>query len=238
MTTLENILENATRAKLIPGMDSKQEVRIVSILLATLSVVRPFAERLLNRCEVKMGKKSDLRCYSEVVFPTSDEVGSVRVDGILSLRAGQKRWTAILEAKAENNEIDKDQVLSYAKIARAYGIDAVITLSNQLVPLATHLPYSIPKNVTNHTKFFHISWVSLLTDATLILSEKNWGNDITYEQVFILDEMIRYMEHQKSGVKYLDRMNRDWAKLVDGVRNARKFKRNDPEITNTISRNL
>ena len=236
MTALENILENATKAKLIPSVaDSNQEVRIVSILLATLSVVRPFADRLLNRCGVKMGKKSDLRCYSEVAFPGSDDVGSVRVDGILSLRTGQKRWTAILEAKVENNEIDKDQVLSYARIAREHGIDAVVTLSNQLVPLATHLPYSIPKNIANRTKFLHISWMSLLTDATLILSEKNWGDDITHEQAFILDEMTRYMEHPKSGVRYFDHMNQEWGDLVVGVRNRTKFKKDDLAIKNAIS---
>lgn len=235
MTTLENILENATKAKLIPSIDSKPEVRIVSILLATLSVVRPFAERLLSRCEVKMGKKSDWRCYSEVSFPTSDEVGSVRVDGILSLKTGQKRWIAILEAKVGNNDVDKDQVLSYAKIAREYGIDAVVTLSNQLVPLETHLPYAIPKSITNRTKFLHISWISLLTDATLILSEKNWGNDITHEQVFILDEMTRYMEHPKSGVRYFDQMNEEWGDLVIGVRNRTKFKKDDLAIKNAVS---
>lgn len=235
MTTLENVLENATKAKLIPSVaDSNQEVRIVSILLATLSVVRPFADRLLSRCEMKMGKKSDLRCYSEVVFPASDNVDSGRVDGILSLRTRQKRWTAILEAKVKNNEINKDQVLSYEKIAHEYGIDAVVTLSNQLVPLETHLPYSIPKKIATRTKFFHISWMSLLTDATLILSEKNQGNDITHEQAFVLDEMTRYMEHPKSGIKDFDQMNQEWEDVVVGVLNRKKFKKDDPAIKNTI----
>ena len=51
MDTLDDILKDALRARLIPTVaDSRKEERIVSVLLATLSVVPPFAEQLLERC--------------------------------------------------------------------------------------------------------------------------------------------------------------------------------------------
>ena len=49
MSDLDAILEKAERARLIPTVaESSKEKRIVSILLATLSVVRPLAEQLLG----------------------------------------------------------------------------------------------------------------------------------------------------------------------------------------------
>ena len=51
MKSLDDILQSAQPARLIPTVaDSRKEERIVSILLATLSRVHPFAEQLLERC--------------------------------------------------------------------------------------------------------------------------------------------------------------------------------------------
>ena len=73
MSALDDILKDAQPARLIPTVaESRKEGRIVSILLATLSVVPPFAERILEHCGVRMGKTSDLRSYTEVEFVASD----------------------------------------------------------------------------------------------------------------------------------------------------------------------
>ena len=158
MSDIDNILEKAHRARLIPTIaDSQKEERLVSVLLATLAVVHPFAKQLLERCGVKMGKTSKLLSYTEVKFPSLDENNKRdedRPDGVLTLSTGKSRWRAFLEAKIDNVEIDEDQVDRYAKIAKAYGIDAVITLSNQLTPLPTHIPYSISKVHKKHVDFF------------------------------------------------------------------------------------
>ena len=168
MSALDDILKNANTARLIPAVaDSRKEERLVSILLATLSSVRPFAEQFLERCGERVGKSSVLSSYTEVEFPSPDGSSKDRPDGVLCLTARKARWTAILEAKIENADIDQEQVNRYAELARRYSIDAVITLSNQLVPLPTHVPYSVSTRSNN--KFFHISWVSILTQAKLIL---------------------------------------------------------------------
>ena len=128
MSALDDILKDAKRARLIPTVaDSRKEERIVSVLLATLSVVHPFAEQLLERFGVKMGKTSDLRGYTEVEFVTSDGSSRDRPDGVLSVLTRKSRWTALLEAKIDTSEIREEQVQRYAEIARDYGVDAVIT---------------------------------------------------------------------------------------------------------------
>ena len=233
MSTLDDILKDAHQARLIPSIaDSRKEQRIVSILLATLSVVRPLAAQLLGSCDVRLAKTAKLHCYTEVEFPTSNENGDDRPDGVLSVVRGKTRWTALLEAKIDNAEISVEQVLRYAKIAREYKIDAVITLSNQLAPLPTHVPYSVPRKFSNHINFFHISWISVLTQASLILGE---NEEIDHEQAYILGEMARYLEHPKSGVKRFDKMNIEWRPLVLGIQNGQKFNRSSSEIETTLA---
>ena len=107
----------------------------------------------------------------------------------LSLLTRKARWTALLEAKIDNTEIREEQVHKYAEIARNYGIDAVITLSNQLAPLPSHVPYSVPKRLSNRVQCFHMSWISVLTQAALILRD---NDDVSREHAFILEEMARY----------------------------------------------
>ena len=232
MNTLDNVLKNASPARLIPAIaDSKKEERIVSILLATLSVTRPFAEQVLG-CAVRVGKRSRLLSYTEVEFPASNRHGKERPDGILVLSTQNVRWTALLEAKTGNAQIDEEQMLRYAEIAREYGIDAVITLSNQLVSLPTHIPYSIPRKFTRTCQFFHFSWISVLTQALLLLKEEE---ELKPEQAYILEEMVRFFEHPQSGIKSFDQMNKEWTHLILGIREGQHYSKDSPEIEHTIA---
>ena len=100
MRTLDEVLKVAHPARLIPTVaDSRREERLVSILLATLPRVRPFAEQLLDRCGERLGKSSVLASYTEVEFPSADGVSKDRPDGLLCLTTRKVRWTALLEAK-------------------------------------------------------------------------------------------------------------------------------------------
>ena len=232
MNSLDNVLENASRARLIPTVaDSKKEERLVSILLATLSETRPFAERVLN-CAVRVRKTSKLSTYTEVEFPASDKHGKERPDGILVLSTRNSRWTALLEAKTDNAKIDETQMLGYAEIAREYGIDAVITLSNQLVSLPTHIPYSIPNKFKKSCRFFHLSWISVRTQASLVLKD---DDELNREQAYILEEMVRFFEHPQSGIKRFDQMNEEWKPLVHGIREGQQYARTSPQIQNTVA---
>src|SRR3546814_1247790 len=53
-------------ARLIPvTADGNKELRAASILLATLSSVRPFAQELLGSLGQRIGKRARLECYTE-----------------------------------------------------------------------------------------------------------------------------------------------------------------------------
>ena len=235
MSALESILESAPSARLIPVIpDSRKEEKIVSIFLATLSVVRPFAERILGRCSIKVGKTADLCAYTEVDFASADGNGVQRPDGVLTLstRGKKSTWTALVEAKIGNSDINEEQIHRYGKIAIQHKVDAVITLSNRLVSLPTHLPYSIPDRIANRVNFFHVSWISILTEAALILRDTEV---IAAEQEFILREMVRYFESSKSGVARFDRMSAEWKHLITEIRMEQQFRYDSPEIENTVA---
>ncbi|MCY4642820.1 MAG: hypothetical protein OXC41_09045 [Gammaproteobacteria bacterium] len=233
MSTLDDILKDAPRARLIPTFaEPRKEQRTVSVLLATLSAVPSFARQLLACCEVRMGKTSELHSYTEVEFASPDTDRKDRPDGILRLLTRKTQWSALIEAKIDKVEIDEEQIQRYAVIARNHGIDAVITISNQLVPLPNHLPYAVPRRFSQRVKFFHISWISVLTQALLVLRDQR---ELSDEQAFILEEMTHYLEHPGSGVKRFDQMNSEWRSLCLGVRQDEPFRRSSPEIENTVT---
>lgn len=233
MSKLDEILATAQSARLIPTVaPSRKEERIVSILLATLTVVRPLAKELLHRCGVRMGKTTKLQSFTEVSFPGIRDGSIERPDGVIRIETRKVTWTALVEAKIDNAQLNEEQIQRYGEIAKKYGVDAVITLSNQLVSLPTHLPYTVPKKTTSRVSFYHFSWISLLTRASLILRDMG-GLDT--EQAFILGEMVRFFEHGSSGVKRFDKMNSEWRGLVLSVRSAAQFKRTSPEIENTVA---
>ena len=234
MTSLEEILSNAKRAKLIPILaDSRKEERLVSILLSVLGVVRPFAAQLLENCSVRVGKTSDIESYTEVNFISDEGRDTDRPDGLLRITSRNKvRWSALVEAKVDNAEIDEEQVKRYGEVARKHGITAVFTLSNQLVPLPTHLPYSVPRRLSNRVEFYHISWTSIRTQAMLTLKD---SEELSQEQRFILEEMVGYFEHSNSGVKRFDQMNKAWRPLVMGIRHGERFQKSSTEIENAVA---
>ena len=172
MATLDDILASAQRARLIPTVaTTRKEERLASVLLAAMSVVRPLAESILTQCGTRMGKRAVLETYTEVTFSTADG-NENRPDGVLRLTAGRSTWTALVEAKVDKAELDAEQMERYARTAREFGVDAILTLSNQLVALPTHIPYALPKRLARHVECFHISWVSILTEASILLRDK------------------------------------------------------------------
>ena len=236
MNDLEQILSESKPARLIPTVaQSRKEERLVSVLLGTLRIVRPLAEVLLDRCGTKLGKTADISSFVEVALPSENGDSNARPDrpdGLICVSKRKARWTAFLEAKIDANKMDEAQILRYAEAAKRYGVDAIITLSNQLAPLPTHIPYAVPKRLSNKVQFFHLSWISILTDAALILRDRE---SLDVEQAFVLDEMVNYFEHPGSGVKRFDRMNAEWRALVLGIRVEQQFKRTSDEIKNTVS---
>ena len=69
MTSLPDFLESGEIARLIPVIaDSRREQRVASVFLATLSAVPEFAQPLLTSVGVRLGKRSVIDTFTEVVI--------------------------------------------------------------------------------------------------------------------------------------------------------------------------
>jgi len=240
MTTTPDFIESGEHARLIPVVaDTNREQRTASIVLAALRGVYEFRQTMLGSLGVRVGKRAELSAWTEVTFkhdphskngkaPNKHE----RPDGLLVLDTGRKRWTALVEAKVGNAEIGESQLTDYIKQAKANNVDAVITITNQFVALPSHHPVKLPKNVTRGVELFHWSWMYVLTQATLLLEDDAIASE---DQRFILEEVVRHLSHDSSGISRFDSMNREWKDVVGRVKSGATLARTSEEVENTVS---
>ncbi len=128
-----------------------------------------------------MGKRSKIQCFTEVSFKGDNPKS--RPDGLIIVTTGKKIWSALVESKVGRNELGSDQVEDYLAIAKAQGVDATITISNQFASLPTHHPVKVNKHKLRSTGLFHFSWLSILSKALLLIDGKAIED---VEQAYIL----------------------------------------------------
>jgi hypothetical protein len=212
-----DFIEQGELARLIPVVsDGSKESRATSILLATMMAVPALAASLLAPLGVRVGARSVVGAFCEVVLrPGKDGPTDCRPDGLLVLTSGRNRaWSCVVESKIGRAELEPEQVAKYVSLARTSGIDAVLTISNQFAALPTHSPVRLKRALPKNVALFHWSWLHVLTEAMLLLNDEELDQA---EQRFILSEMVRYFSHASIGVSMFDRMNPEWKQLVGSV---------------------
>ena len=226
-----------SEARLIPNLkDGDREGRLTSIFLAVLTAVPEYRKVIIESLGRRVGSRAKLFARTEIVFNLDNSKGpkkdNQRPDGALILETGQKSWRALIEAKANNAVLDRDQIEGYLKRAREQKFDALITISNQFVAMPTHHPLEINKNYLRSVNLYHWSWTYLVTQAKLLLKGDQLLSD---ERRFLLDEMVKHFEHEKSGVQGFTQMNEDWKDLVAHCRSASPISHSDSKVQNTVA---
>lgn len=207
-------LVQGDRARLFPVLaDTSKEGRTLSIVLACMETVEDFGKALLSDLGIKVGTRTRLETYTEVVLRKGGDA-KARPDGLLVLRSGSTRWTALVEAKVGNTDLTAEQLESYMELARLNGIDALLTISNQFAPLPSHHPVVLGAGSLKKASLWHWSWMYVLTQATLHLQNGEVGDR---EQRVILNEMIRFLSHPSAGVKGFDQMPPAWTSVANAV---------------------
>lgn len=200
-------------ARLIPtsgiGGPEEQERRATSALLAVMSAVREFGRAVLSPLGAPAGT---IETFIEVPFG----IGERRVypDGLIRVSRGQRTWTALVEVKTGSNQLDAEQLESYLDIAKEQGFDALITVSNQIPAIAGTHPTQIDKRKLKKVSLHHFSWTQLLTEAVM---QKVHRGVADTDQAWILGELIRYLEHPRSGAMEFEDMGSAWTGVRDAV---------------------
>lgn len=203
-------IESGQVARLIPTVaESKREERATSSLLASFMVVPGFAQAILSTIGSPSGKRVKVACYTEVVFK-SKGIKRPCPDGLIVVSSGSKIWAALVESKIGSSEHKKEQLEEYLDLARELGINAIVTISNQFATLPTHHPVQVTKQKTRSVGLYHFSWLSLVSAAILVSENKHVEDP---EQAYILNELVRYLQHDSSGVTALSGMGKGWKVL-------------------------
>lgn len=228
MPELPTFLKSGDIARLIPVIaDSRKEQRVASVFLATLSAVPNFAEAMMRSLGQRVGRRTRINSFTEVVFQTQSANLKDRPDGLIVIDRNRSTWSALIEAKIGNNELEADQIERYSQLARDNGIDAVITISNQFAARPDHGPVSIPKVLSRKVDIYHWSWKSILTEAVLLQSQASVDDP---DQAYLLREFIRFLSHDSIGVNGFTQMPSEWKTLILQLQSGAALKRNSPEV--------
>lgn len=204
------------RARLFPVLsETSKEGRTTSVFLATFANVREFGSALLGALGQKIGARAQLDAFTEVSFEKKSDEKRLRPDGLISVRVGSRSWSALVEAKVGNNTLTQEQVENYLALAKANDIDAVITISNEFSASPSHHPISVKSRQKSKVELYHWSWMYILTEADLLLSN---DSVLDADQRYILAELARFLTHPSAGVKGFDAMPKAWGNLANQVR--------------------
>lgn len=215
MKLLPDMLSSGEPSRLFPVLaDTSKEGRTLSIFLACLENVGEFGRAMLGGLGLRLGPRSRIDTYTEVVLRKATVEARHRPDGLIVVHTGRTTWTALVEAKVGTAELANEQIEAYLSLAKANGVDAVITVSNQFTPLPTHHPLSISPALTRKVELFHWSWGDVITQAQLL---RETGDVVDREQLILLAELQRFLLHPSSGVKEFDQMPAAWSALCAKV---------------------
>jgi len=163
-------LDNFQHARLIPVTGIKgsldQERRASSALLAVMRIVPEFANALMGESGAPKGA---IQTFIEPEFKLGQK--KIRPDGLIVVSRGKKEWRALVEVKTGKNNLDLAQINAYLDICNEYKLDALLTVSNEVLNASgSHPTNGVDSRKLRSTRLDHLSWPKVITEA-IVLSE-------------------------------------------------------------------
>ena len=215
------------QARLIPvsgiGSVVEAEQRATSALLAILTIVRDLSIDLLSPLGASRARKAEVEAYTEVGFKYGKQM--IRPDGLIRVSFGQSSWATLVEVKTGDHTLSADQINHYWDVARENGIDHVLTISNEIAPSDDiHPTPGLKVRSNSKVGVSHLSWTAILTTAVRL---KQHAGVKDPEQAWILGELIRYLQHPRSGALSFEDMGPEWVTIRDAARSGTLTKRTE-----------
>lgn len=190
------------------GGPGEQENRATSALLWVMAAVRPLGRALTVRAGAPSGP---IETYLEVHYQLGET--TVIPDGVIRVGRPGKVWTALIEVKTSGNDLSVEQLTKYARVAKREKFDALITISNQVTSDPTAHPVTLPAGVTGPVKVVHLSWTDVMHEIRMLIQHQRFDDQLP---LWMLDELLRYLEHPKSGAMAFSDMGPTWVDVRDG----------------------
>jgi hypothetical protein len=232
MQKLPHQLISGKQARLFSSLKlSNKELIATSTLLAVFRIVPELLAELIKDTGISINNRTALETFTEVGVAKSPNSKSDRPDGFIYIK-NRNEWTSLVEAKVGNNSLNPEQVSKYVEDARANGIDAVITISNEFTPRVDQSPISLPKRLLTKVKLYHLSWRLILSSAILLKSKSQIEDR---EKSFVLDELIKFLRDDSVGNKSFTQMPMAWIDICNDASIGAKFKNSDPKVNEASS---
>lgn len=207
-------------ARLFPTLSEKgKEGRATSIFLSALARIPELADTLLTPLGRKIGSRSSVRSLIEVEFPKADT--NLRPDGLITVRTGKSDWTCLVESKVAGT-LETKQVESYLRLARSLKLDAVLTISNDIVPRPDIPAVPVNGTLTRSVGLYHYSWMQILSQLQLLASSDRVSDS---DHSWVIDELIRFLDHPSTGIQGFTQMPQEWGEIIEAVRGNRSLRR-------------
>ena len=117
-------------------------------------------------------------------------------------------------------------------MAREHGLEAVLTISNEITSAADHSPVEADKRRLRNLGLYHLSWWRVLTEA--IVQHRHRGVSDP-DQAWILGELIAYLDDERSGASGFEDMGENWVKVRNGAGDG-TLRASDPEVRDVAGR--
>jgi len=235
------------RARLFPSGTSikkTKETNLTSIFLSNLAAIKPYREILLSILNTKARKVSNksaqLHVYTEISDRNAEgtKTDKGRPDGLIVLTTGKAQlieWAAFVEVKV-NSDLDTKQIERYVDIAKDHEVD-LITVSDQIVstPFQTPLKDKINARKIN---IYHWSWIYIRTKAQQVIESANQigcEERFDVDQIYILEEFIRYLDDPKINVGHFSHMGKAWSSSVKELRQLQNGVKIKAELLDSIA---
>ncbi len=178
-------------------------------------------------------KKTSISTFVGPGYRTSED-RLIRPDGLIRVEFRKSiAFEALVEVKTARNRLNAEQINEYLELAKAEDIGTVITISNEIAPSpGVHPTSGLKVRSNSKTQVQHLSWAMILAEA---VKEHTHRGIEDPEQAWILNELIRYLTHEKSGVLHFDDMGDNWTTVLGGVADGNLSRRN-PEIAEICQR--
>jgi hypothetical protein len=193
-----------------------------------MGAVDEFGRSLLKEIGAPGGRIST---FTEVPLKAAD--GKVlRPDGAILVERGRTSWSCLVEVKTDNATLSSDQVGRYLDLAREHDFDAVLTISNQITSGAKDVPVEVDGRKLRRVGLVHLSWWRILTEAVLQHQHRGVKDP---DQAWILNELIAYLEHEKSGAVGFEDMGKNWVAVRNAARDG-TLRSADPGVREVVDR--
>ncbi len=208
---LPDYLAQGEAARLFPVLSTtSKEGRTTSIVLACMVQIEELGAALLQSVGRKRGKRAQAHAFTEVVFKNQSKTIKDRPDGLIVLKVGPREWKALVETKVGNNTLDAEQIERYRALAKENGVDCVITISNQFATTPTAHPVEEVRKSRSKIPVYHWSWMHVVTTAELLINNEQVEDK---DQLLLLNELRRFLNHESAGVQGFHRMPKEWGDL-------------------------